>query len=312
MPEQNTRHYVGLDVGKNQLEYHIDDTRVGELAYNADAIATLIGELKQLPHPVVVCESTGGYERNVVRSLLAAGIEVCLVMPGRVRAFAYAEGLLAKTDRIDAALLRRFGQQMNPRVYVPVTAAAEELRELLDYRRLVVEQLAELTSREEVAGTTLRSLLADHRSLLEQALLKVQQRIDAHISAVPELKDKEHRLRDIKGVGPVLAATMLAHVPELGKVSDRRISALLGVAPYANDSATTSRPRHVRGGRAIARRVLYMSAVCAARWNPILKAFYQRLRANGKPAMVAIVAVMRKLACLMNRLITDPKFALAS
>lgn len=310
--EQNTCDYVGLDVGKNQLEYYIDKTKAGELAYNSASIAALIEQLKKLPHPVVVCESTGGYEQRVMEALLAAGIEVCRVLPGRVRAFAYAEGLMAKNDRIDAALLQRFGQKMNPRLYSPPTAAAAELRQLLDYRRLVVEQLAELQSRKEVAGPTLRSMLADHQTALEQALLKVEQRMADHIAATPELNAKQDRLRLIKGVGPVLAATMLAYVPELGKISNAQASALLGVAPYASDSADTSRPRHVRGGRAIARRVLYMSAVCAARWNPILKTFYQRLRAAGKPALVAIVAVMRKLACLMNRLMADPNFVLAS
>jgi transposase len=312
MPEQNTRDYVGLDVGKHQLEYDIDERSVGKLPYNVASIEALIEKLKKLPHPVVVCESTGGYEQRVMLALLAAGIEVCRVLPGRVRAFAYAEGLLAKTDPLDAGLLRRFGQKINPRTYAPPTAAAAQLRELLDYRRLVVEQLAELQSRKEVAGPTLRSLLADHQTALEQALLKVEQRIADHIAATPELSAQYGRLQDIKGVGPVLAATMLAYVPELGKISDRQASALLGVAPYAADSAETSRPRHVRGGRAIARRVLYMSAVCAARWNPILRTFYQRLRAAGKPAMVAIVAVMRKLACLINRLLVDSNFVLAS
>jgi len=312
MPEQNTRHYVGLDVGKYKLEYSLDQTHGGQAPYNAAAIAVWIEQLQQLTHPVVVCESTGGYERRVVAALLAAGIEVCLVMPGRVRAFAYAEGLLAKTDPIDADLLRRFGQKMNPRVYSLASAATTELRELLDYRRLVVAQLAELESRKEVAGATLRSLLAEHQATLEQALLKVQTRLEAHLTATPELSQKERRLRQIKGVGPVLAATMLAYVPELGQISDRQLSALLGVAPYAKDSSQSSRPRHVRGGRHIVRRVLYMSAVCAARWNPILKTFYQRLRAAGKPPMVAVVAVMRKLACLMNRLIADPNFLLAA
>jgi len=311
MPEQ-IRDYVGLDVGKHQLEYDIDAGNAGRLPYNAASIAAWIEKLKALSHPVVVCESTGGYELRVIEALMAAGIEVCRVLPGRVRAFAYAEGLLAKTDPIDAGLLRRFGEKMTPRVYTPPTAAAQELRELLDYRRLVVEQLAELQSRKEVAGPTLRMMLADHQAALEQALLKVEQRIADHIATGPELSEKHSRLREIKGVGPVLAATMLAYVPELGKISDRQASALLGVAPYASDSSDSSRPRHVRGGRAIARRVLYMSAVCAARWNPILKTFYQRLRAAGKPAMVAIVAVMRKLACLMNRLIGDPNFVLVS
>jgi transposase len=312
MPEQNTRHYVGLDIGKDQLDYALDDTQQGRLPNSVKGRAQLVEHLRRWPNPVVVCESTGGYERMVVAALLEAGIEVCLVMPARVRAFAYAEGLLAKTDRIDARLLRRFGQKIEPRVYTPPTAAATELRELLDYRRLVVEQLAELDSRQEVAGPTLRALLGDHRTALERALLKVEERIKTHITTTPELDRKAARLRQVKGVGPILSATILAYVPEAGKISDRSLSALLGVAPHPKDSAQTTQPRHVRGGRHIARRVVYMSAVCAARHNPVLKGFYERLRAAGKPPMVALIAVMRKLVCLINRLLADPAFILAA
>lgn len=311
MPEQDTRDYVGLDIAKSQLDYAIAETNEGQLPYGSKGLIELVEKVRQLPRPCVICESTGGYERRVMEVLLKAGIEVCLVMPGRVRAFAKAEGLLAKTDRIDARLLRRFGQKLAPRAYRAPSAAVEELRALLDYRRLLVEQLAELKSRQEVAVPALRELLEQHEVILEAAWAKAEAAITAHLEKSAELCAKAQRLQQVKGVGPILACTLLAHVTELGQITDKALSSLIGVAPHPHDSATTSRPRHVRGGRNIVRRVLYMSAVCAARFNPHLKVFYRRLIEAGKPAKVAIVAVMRKLLCLLNRLIAKPDFILA-
>jgi transposase len=311
MPEQDTRDYVGLDIAKSQLDYAIAPTNEGQLPYSRKGLTELVEKLRRLRRPCVICEATGGYERRVLAALLQAGIEVCLVMPGRVRAFAKAEGLLAKTDRIDARLLRRFGQTLAPRAYRAPSVAVEELRALLDYRRLLVEQLAELKGRQEVAVPTLRELLTHHEAMLEAALAKAEAAITAHTEKSAELCAKAQRLQQVKGVGPILAGTLLAHVPELGQITDKVLSSLIGVAPHPHDSATTSRPRHVRGGRHLVRRVLYMSAVCAARFNPHLRMFYRRLIAAGKPAKVAIVAVMRKLLCLLNRLIAQPDFVLA-
>jgi transposase len=312
MPEQTTRDYVGLDIAKGQLDYALTDTAEGQLPHSAEGLAQLVTLLRTLPQPCVVCEATGGYERPVLAALSAAGLALCLVQPGRVRAFAYAEGLLAKTDRLDARLLRRFGQRLHPRTYVPPAPATVELRALLEYRHLLVAQLAELASRRETAPPTLARLLRAHTTTLERALAKTEKQLAAHLASAPELATKAQRLQQVTSVGPVLAATLLAYVPELGQLADKAVSALVGVAPQAHDSATTARPRHVRGGRAVVRRVLYMAAVCAARFNPVLRAFYQRLRAAGKPAMVALVAVMRKLLCVLNRLLADPDFVLAA
>lgn len=312
MPEQDTRNYVGLDIAKGQLDYALDERDEGQLPHTKAGLTQLVEKLRALPRPCVVCEATGGYERTVLDALVAAGIEVCLVMAGRVRAFAEAEGLLAKTDRIDARLLRRFGQSLRPRTYSAAPEAAVELRALLDYRRLLVEQLAELQSRLDAATPALRRLLTKHAARLERAIAKADTQVAKHIEDHAELRDKAARMQQVQGVGPVLAATLLAHVPELGQVSEREVSALVGVAPHANESGPRKKPGHVRGGRAIVRRVLYMSAVAATRFNPILRAFYERLRDAGKPAKVALVAVMRKLICLLNRLIADPKFVLAA
>lgn len=303
--------YVGLDIAKDQLDYCLGETE-GRCTTSATGRAELIGKLGALPAPRVVCEASGGYEKLIVAELLQAGIEVCVVQPGRVRAFAYAEGLMAKTDRIDARLLRRFGEKMNPRLVLPVDAATTTLRELLEHRRQLTTQLTEVMGRQELAGRTLGSLLAKQRQFLEKQIAEVERLIDEHIDHDPDLKTKCARLQQVKGVGPVLAATVLAYIPELGRLESAQIAALIGLAPYPADSGKTRAPRHVRGGRAQVRHVLYMAAVAASRFNPILAAFYQRLRANGKPAKVCLVAVMRRMACLMNRLIQEPHFVLAS
>ena len=311
MPVKAEPHYVGLDIAKDQLDYCSSETDEGRCPNSPEGRAELIAKLRQVPGARVVCEASGGYEKVIVAELLQAGLEVCVVQPGRVRAFAYAEGLLAKTDRIDARLLRRFGAKIALRLAVPSDPAVTTLRELLEHRRQLTTQLTEVTGRLPLAGRTLRKLLEAQKKFLDQQIATVEKMLNEHIDQDPNLKQKSERLQQIKGVGPVLSATVLAYVPELGQLESRQLAALIGVAPHPDDSGDHCSPRHVRGGRAQVRHVLYMAAVCAARANPILTGFYQRLRAKGKPAKVCLVAVMRKLVCLMNKLIQNPDFALA-
>ena len=311
MPANATPHYVGLDISKDLLDYCISDTNEGRFPNTAQARAAFIEKLKPLCTVRVVCEASGGYEKIVVAELLSAGLEVCVVQPGRVRAFAHAEGLLAKTDRIDARLLRRYGEKIALRLAVPTDPALATLRELIEHRRQLTTQLVEVEGRLALAGPTLHKLLDRQKSFLKKQIATVDAMIDKHIDQDPDLRSSSERLQQLTGVGRVLSSTVLAYVPELGKIEDAQLSALVGVAPFPKDSGKTQAPRHVRGGRSQVRHVLYMAAVSAARSNPILAAFYQRLRANGKPAKVCLVAVMRKMLCLMNRLIQDPDFVLA-
>jgi len=312
MPDNNPPYYVGLDIAKDQLDYCVTETQEGRCPNTPEGRAELIRILKALPSPRVIAEASGGYEKVVMAELFAAGIEACLVQPGRVRALAYAEGLLVKTDRIDARLLRRYGQKVEPRLAVPIAPAAATLRELLEHRRQLLTQRVEVQGRLPLAGRTLGPLLKlQERSLLSQ-IEKVEQRIKQHFGEHPELASKSERLQLVKGVGPILAATLIAYVPELGTIESDQLSALIGVVPYAKDSGPKRSPRHIRAGRTQVRNVLYMAAVCASKCNPILKAFYERLIAKGKPAKVCIVAVMRKMVCLLNRLIQDPNFVLAN
>lgn len=302
--------YVGLDVAKDRLDYTVDGARCHHVPNTSAGHGRLLAALRPLPRVRVVCEATGGYERGIVAALLLAGTEVCVVNPGRVRAFAQAEGLLAKTDRLDAQLLRRFGQRVQPRLHLPMDAAAVALRELLDYRRQVSDQLVAVRNRLELAGPVLRPRLEGQKTFLLKELAESDRLIEEHIDHDDTLRRKATRLRELQGAGPVLTATLLAHVPELGEIEPAQLSALIGVAPFARDSGRSHRSRHVRGGRSVVRHVLYMAAVTATRHNPVLASFYARLLAAGKPKPVALVAVMRKMLHVLNRLLADPHFVL--
>lgn len=310
-PENRNITYVGLDVSKDRLDYTVDGNRCHHVPNTEIGLRKLTDDLSRLDSPArVVCEATGGYERAALGALLMAKLEVCVVNPGRVRAFAQAEGLLAKTDKLDARLLKRFGEKVRPRLHAPMDEAAVTLRELLEYRRQTSDQLVAVRNRMELAGKVLRPLLDTQARFLDEKLAEADRLIREHIEHDDNLRGKAERLRQLKGVGPVLAATLLAYVPELGQIHDKSLSALIGVAPFARDSGKTNRTRHVRGGRAVVRNVLYMAAVAATKHNRLLGEFYQRLRSAGKPACVALVAVMRKMLAVLNRLLADPHFTL--
>lgn len=311
MPATAHPTYVGLDISKARLDYTLDEKRTTHVSNEARGQQQFIAWLKRQSHPRVVCEATGGYERAVVAALLAAGIEVCVVQPGRARAYAHAEGLLAKNDPIDAQMLRRYGQAVNLRLAVPADPLASVLRDLLERRRGVIERLVLLDSQAATASQTLQHWLEREQQFLHVELEALETEITRWIDHDPTLRQKHARLQQMSGVGPVLASTLLAYLPELGHVSDATASALVGVVPYARDSGQQTLPRHIRGGRGAVRRVLYLAALAATRFNPILGAFYRRLRAAGKPPMVCIVAVMRKMLTVLNRMLADPHFVLA-
>lgn len=311
MPALTEHPYVGLDIAKAQLDYALDETHLGQVPNTPEGQATLIELLRSRPSPKVICEASGGYERPIAAVLLAAGIEVSVVQPRRVRALAEAEGLLAKTDRIDARLLRRFGERIAPRPSVAPDPILVALRDLLERRRDLLARKDTIESQRRTAEPTLAAWIQHEQDFLKQELPALDATIAATIAQVPELHQKAQRLQELQGAGPVLAATLLAYLPELGTLPDSKLCALVGVAPHARDTGNSSKPRHIRGGRKAVRRVLYMAAVAAARCNPILAPYYQRLLAHGKPAKVCLVAVMRKMLLVLNRLLADPNFVLA-
>ncbi len=239
--------------------------------------------------------------------LKAGGVRVAIdgtkVLANASKHTALSHGHVEKSLRqIDGEIAQLLAKAEQPE--------AVALRELLEYRRTLSDQLVAMRNRRAQAGEILRALLDEHLRDLEQKLAQIERRIEAHIDSHPTLRGPAGRLRQLQGVGPVLAATLLAYVPELGQIDDKPLSVLIGVAPYARDSGACRRPRHVHGGRAAVRHVLYMAAVCAARCNPVLRAFYQRLRDAGKPAALALTAVMRKMLSVLNRLLADPHFSL--
>lgn len=303
--------FVGLDISKARLDSHTSGTH-REDPNNPQGHAALISHLRSLRHPRVICEATGGYEKAIVTALLDAHIEVCVVQPGRVRHFADAKGWLAKNDRIDAKLLAAFGENIRPRLDTPSSPECVRLREMLDYRRITSEQISESTNRLELSSGYLKEGLETQIATLKAEMKKVEKDLSAHIASHPSLAAKARRMRELGGVGPVMAATVLAYLPELGEIEDRMIASLVGVAPHPKDSGTSKFRRRVAGGRGQVRKVLYMAAVTAARSNPVLKAFYERLRNDkGKPHKVAIVAVMRKMLTVLNKLLANPQFSLA-
>lgn len=282
-------------------------------ANDAAGITTLIKLLKKLPHPVqVICEPSGGYERDLLEALWAAGLAVSLVHAARVRAFARAQGLLAKTDPIDAVVLREFGELLHPKTLAAPSPERDRLAALVQRR----EQLVNLLSTEEQRQAQARDAVVKKMSgsLLRELQKQIEQMdalIASQIASNATLKSQSERLQQVKSIGPVTASTLLAELPELGTLSRNESGALAGVAPYNRDSGAHCGRRTIRGGRVRVRRVLYMAAVVATRFNPILKAFYDRLVKAGKPKKLALTAVMRKLIVLLNHLLKNPQFKLA-
>lgn len=305
--------FAGVDIGKASLDVSLVGQPPCRHPNDAAGIAALITALKKLPQPVqVICEPSGGYERDLLAALWAAGLAVSLVHAARVRAFARAQGRLAKTDPIDAVVLREFGELLRPGTLAPPSPERERLAALVQRREQLVNLLAmedqRLTqTREAVVQKMSRRLLKE----LHTQIAQMDELIAAQIAADATLKGQSERLQQVQGIGPVTATTLLAELPELGTLSRNESGALAGVAPYNQDSGEHRGRRTIRGGRVKVRRVLYMAALVASRFNPILKAFYDRLVAAGKPKKVALVALMRKLIVLLNHLLKNPQFKLA-
>jgi transposase len=272
----------------------------------------LIKWVKQLKVPVqVICESSGGYERAFVQAFAGAGLKISLVQANRVRQFARAAGILAKTDRIDAEVLCAFGKVMGPQAVTAAKLEQEHLRELESQRRHLTHLLVmELNRGARVSDACVQRL---NRRLIKQIKNQIEQLdllIKGHINQSHELSAKAAKLMSISGVGTRTAALLLARLPELGELNRREIAALVGVAPFNRDSGRMCGKRAIYGGRKPVRHGLYMAALVAAHHNPFLRDFYLRLRAAGKPAKLALTATMRKLLIALNSALkTDPTYA---
>jgi transposase len=296
--------WVGIDVSKKQLDVAVGQADETWSAPNdATGIARTVEHLERVRPQLVVVESTGGLERPLLRALHQAGIPFALVHPQRVRAFARSLGLLAKTDKLDARLLARFAEAIQPAPTILSSEEEQRLSALLDRRRQLIDfrtaELNRLPGAHPTVRTSIDRLLAD----LAEQIAELEAHIDALLADLPVLQQKVELLRSVPGVGPVTAAMLVADLPELGRLDRKQVAALVGVAPFNDDSGHRRGKRRIKGGRAGVRSVLYMAAVSASRFNPILKAFYQQLLSRGKLKKVALVACMRKLLTILNAML---------
>jgi transposase len=301
--------YLGLDVAKATVELASEPGgRSGQFPTDPAGLAALVQACQAQPVALVVLEATGGYEAPVVAALVTAGLPVAVVNPRQVRDFAKALGQLAKTDRIDAQVLALFGARVQPVPRPLPDEATQELEALLTRRRQLLDMLhAERQRRPRARGRVVRRSLDAHIRWLERQVIDTDATLEAAIQASPVWRVQDQLLQSVPGVGPTLARTLLGLVPELGQLDRHAIAALVGVAPLARDSGTLRGRRTCWGGRPAVRTVLYMAALTAARWNPVLRVFYQRLRAAGKPAKLALTAVARKLLVLLNAMLRDAR-----
>lgn len=292
---------IGIDVGKRVFEVHVEGMK-GTHSYSnsEEGIAKFIETLRCAVDWIIL-EATGGYERLLRRQLTGKGLKVHVAHPVRVRAFATAHAVLAKTDPIDARLLSRYGRAMAPFQGRVNELEREPLQGLLRRRAQLIEQRkAEQNRRDKYLDEAIQASLERHLRWLNEELSTLEARLNQWLERKLSLQAQLALYQSVRGVGRQTALTMLADLPELGHSNSKSLTALVGLAPYARDSSTLNKPRRIRGGRPTVRRVLYMAAVSAIRHNPSLKAFYDRLRRRGKPAKVALVAVMRKLLLILN------------
>lgn len=302
-----SRILVGVDVCKQFLDAYARPAGVQRRFDNtADGIEQLVAWAQSLRPERIVLESTGPYQKAAVGALLTAGLPAVVVNARQVRDFAKGTGQLAKTDKIDAAILAHFAEVVATIVRPLPPPEIQHFRDLCDRRSQLVRMLAtEKNHRHAARGGTARVLknIDQHIAYLQRQIEDLEERMDRLVADSEAFKAKDEILQSIVGIGPQVSRTLLVHLPELGQGSRQSIAALVGLAPFADDSGTCSRLRHIRGGRAKVRIALYQAAVAAIRYCPVMKAFYASLKARGKASKVALIAVARKLLVLANALL---------
>lgn len=300
--------YVGIDVSKGVLDVAlVPGGEAWSEGNSPEGIASLTRRLVELEPALVILEATGGYEAALTASLIAASLPAVVVNPRQVRDFARAKGRLAKTDKLDARLLAEFGEAIRPEIRPTPDAAVQELSGLLRRRQQLVEMLTAERNRLRMASPAVRLDISDHVQWLEQRLEDIEGRLQTAIRSTPSWREKDKLIQGEKGAGPVLALTLMADVPELGQLTGKKISALVGVAPFNCDSGEMRGKRRIWGGRAGVRATLYMATRSAVRHNPAIRPLYERLIASGKPDKVAVTACMRKFLVILNAIVRDGK-----
>jgi transposase len=301
------RTLIGVDVCKDFLDAHARPASVSKRFPNTPAgIEQLLAWVQPFAPERVIFESTGPYQKAVVGALLAAGLPAVVVNARQVRDFAKGTGQLAKTDAIDAAILAHFGEVVQTTVRPLESKDILEFREIYDRRGQLVRMLAvEKNHRHAAQGGSAKVLrnIERHIGYLQARIAELEDRMDGIVQASAAFRAKDDILQSVVGIGPQVSRTLLAHLPELGQKTRQGITALVGLAPYADDSGTKNGPRHIRGGRSKVRMGLYQAAVAAIRHCPHMKAFYASLKARGKASKLALIAVARKILVLANALI---------
>jgi transposase len=304
---------VGIDVAQATLAIGlVPDGRMWDVPYTAEGLDALVGELRAIGPTLIVLEGTGGLQAPAVAALAAAGLPVVVVNPRQVRDFAKATGQLAKTDAIDALVLAQFGAAVRPPVRALADAETVQLAEFVTRRRQLVEmrraeeqRLRRLDAQHAVRRV--RTDVAEHIAWLTGRIDRLDEELHEAIKTSPLWRTQDHLYQSVRGVGPVIAHTLVAELPELGRVSSKAIAALVGVAPFTQDSGVWRGRRRIRGGRREVRRVLYLGAMSGVRTNPVLRAYYARLLAVGKPKKVALIACAHKLLTILNAIARDQR-----
>ena len=309
---KNARH-VGIDVGKSFLDIHIYELNLHWQAQNnASGIKALLAKLNRYKLTRILVEATGGYERQLVEACAARQMPVIVVQPVQIRQFAKAQGVMAKTDKIDARIIAEFGVVMQPDIRPIANKIVRLIRDLLARKRQLMEARTQELNRRHKAP---QSLVASHNrslKLLEKEIEWVNHRLAKEVSGVTEWRRTYDIISSVPGLGDGVAHTLLGELPELGTLSNRQIAALCGLAPYNRDSGTMKGKRRIRGGRAPIRTMLYMAMLCAIQHNPVMKEFFNRLVAQGKHKKVAITACMRKMMTILNTMVRNNQEWLAA
>jgi transposase len=296
--------FVGIDVGKDFVDVAAGAASPRRYSNDAEGIGEVVAGLRARKPQLVVMEASGGYQRQLLASLCAAGIAAVAVNPRQVRDFAKAVGRLEKTDRVDAQVLRLFAERIQPAVRALPDQETQRIEELVGRRRQIVEMLvAEKNRLQQALVAEVRFDIQEHIAWLKKRLRDADRDLDTQIKRSPSWNAKVELLEELNGVGRVTAVTLLSAVPEIGTLTRRQIAKLVGLAPLSNDSGKHTGQRQIWGGRADARATLYMAALVATRHNPVIRAFYTRLLGAGKLKKVALVACMRKLLTIANAIV---------
>jgi transposase len=301
--------FVGIDVSKDRLDVHVRPSGAAfAVPRDGKGVEELLDRLRTVAPTLIAVEATGGFETIVAAAIGAAQLPLVVVNPAQVRHYAQAVGKRAKTDPIDAEMIARFAEAVKPEPRQVPAAAARLLGELVARRRQIVEMLVAERQREKRADNArVRKSLVRHLKVLERELQDLTDDISGLIRSSPVWRETEDLLVSVPGVAGRTSSSLLAEVPELGCLTRRQIASLVGVAPFTRESGRWRGKSMIAGGRAPARTAIYMAALSASQHNPVLRAFYRRLLAAGKPKMVALIAVARKLLVILNAMIRDKK-----